>query len=389
MEYRPYYLAREWVRLGHEVTVIAASFSHVRSINPIMYSNWQRENIDGVEYIWVKTPIYSGNGYKRAVNIFSFVSQLYFHQKVGSPYPEMIIASSTYPLDIIPASQMARKFRAKLIFEVHDLWPLTLIEIGKMSPRHPFIQLLQWAEDYAYRTADHVVSILPKADSYMVQHGMNPEKFVYIPNGIDTSEWEGNNPLPWTVQQSLATLKERGKVLIGYIGSHGIANALDTILDAAQLLRDESIEFMLVGDGPEKSRLMNRCNRERLGNITFLDPVKKTEIPALLSSLDICYIGLKNEPLFRYGICPNKLIDYMMAGKPIIYAINAGNNMVDECQCGISIPPEDPQALANAARQLLLLTANEREQIGKRGRTYISTNHDYRVLADKFLKSVQ
>ncbi len=391
MEYRPFYLAREWVRNGHDVTILAASFSHVRSTNPAINGNFQEGDVGGVRFIWVKTPTYNGNGNKRALNIIVFVTQIMLHQKYFTQSsPQIVIASSTHPLDIYPAAIIARKCKAKLVFEVHDLWPLTLIEIGKMSPKHPFVWLLQWAEDYAYRNADRVVSILPKADTYMVEHGMRPEKFVYIPNGIDRSEWDGqNNSLPIEIDEVIQAQKKDGKFIIGYAGSHGIANNLDLLLEAAKLLRDTPVIIFLVGNGPQKARLVSRVANEDLNNVKFLERVNKNVIPSLLLSMDILYIGLKNEPLFRFGISPNKLFEYMMAGKPIINTIKAGNDPVSECQCGITISSEKPEEIAEATLKLIGLTEEERHQMGERGKKYVIANHDYQVLADKFIKSVE
>ncbi len=199
MEYRPYYLAREWVRLGHEVTIVAATFSHLRTRGPQVNGKVTTEEIDGIRYIWLKTPPYRENGPKRALNIFSFAHQL-CHPTRWLPRdwrPDAVIASSTYPLDNIPAHRIARRSGAKLIYEVHDLWPLSPIELGGMSPKHPFILLMQWAENYAYRHADTVVSVLPHAESHMRAHGLAAGRFIHIPNGIDVTEWQGATaPVP-------------------------------------------------------------------------------------------------------------------------------------------------------------------------------------------------
>ena len=112
-------------------------------------------------------------------------------------------------------------------------------------------------------------------------------------------------------------------------------------------------------------------------------------IPALLDSLDALFIGLKRTPIFRFGISPNKLIDYMMAGKPVIQAIEAGNDLVAENGCGFSIPPEDPRAIADAVLQLMRLSPAEREAMGRKGREYVMAHHDYRVLARQFLEALR
>jgi glycosyltransferase involved in cell wall biosynthesis len=125
-----------------------------------------------------------------------------------------------------------------------------------------------------------------------------------------------------------------------------------------------------------------------INNVIFLSPVPKNSISELLRKMDILYIGLRRSPLFRFGVSPNKLFDYMMAGKPIIHAVEAGNDLVQESGCGISVPPEDPVAIAEAIKKLLTMSPIEREEMGRRGREYVVKNHDYKVLAKKFLEAI-
>lgn len=391
MEYRPFYLAREWARMGHEVTILAASDSHVRTVAPLIRGALTQETVDGVNYNWLKTPAYQGNGVKRGINILAFVAQLYRFADhwVNEIKPDLVISSSTHPLDNLPGKWIARRAGAKLIYEVHDLWPLSLIELGDMSARHPFIRLLQWAENYAYRNADHVVSLLPKALPHMITHGLSLDKFFHIPNGIDVTEWgEQNTALRLEHEQAIKVFREDFKLLIGYAGAHGLANALDTLLDAADLLQDERVGFILTGQGPEKTRLQDRCIQEGLKNVLFLPPLPKSTIPSLLAAMDVLYIGLKSESLFRFGVSPNKLIDYMMAGKPILYAIAAGNDPVSDANCGFSIPPENPSALVQAVRQMLTISKTELDAMGTRGHNYCTQHHDYHNLARRFLSSI-
>lgn len=390
MEYRPYYLSREWVGLGHRVTIVAASQSHVRSRSPDLSGAVTEEMIDGIRYLWLRTPTYRGNGIRRAWNMLSFVRTL---GRIGRRLsrecrPDVVIASSTYPLDAIPAARIARLAGARLVHEVHDLWPLSPIELGGMSRRHPFIMLMQWAEDYAYRKADRVVSMLPNAFEYMCGRGMAGHKFAYVPNGIDVAEWQGGIPLPQEHLQALERLRREGRFVVGYVGAHGLANALPSLLDAAERLASHPVAVVLVGQGPEKEALRRRAEERALSNVVLLPPVPKAAIPTLLPALDALYIGLQRTPLFRFGISPNKLMDYMMAGRPVIQAIEAGNDLVTESGCGITIPPEDPEAAAGAILRLMELTAPERAAMGARGQKYVLAHHDYRVLARRFLEAV-
>jgi glycosyltransferase involved in cell wall biosynthesis len=387
MEYRPYYLAREWVRMGHAVRILAASRSHVRSVQPEVAAKPVSESIDQIEYVWYPTPPYRGNGAGRVLNMATFVSQVWGRSHAISTEfrPDVVIASSTYPMDIWPAQRIAKHAGARLVFEVHDLWPLSPMELGGMSRWHPFIKLVRWAESYAYRHADVVVSMLPKARDYMQSRGMPPSAFRYIPNGIDPTEWTSSGALAPDIGAALEAVRKRGRLLVAYTGAHGLANALDVLLDAAKLLKGTA-EVILVGDGPERERLALRVKNERLENVTMLGPIPKNSIPALLQAIDVAYIGLQSQPLFRFGISPNKLMDYMMSGRPVVMAIAAGNDPVTQANCGVTVPPDDPAAIAAAVRELSCTSAEARAQLGANGRRHVLERHSYDVLARRFLQ---
>lgn len=391
MEFRPYYLAREWTRMGHKVTVIAASYSHIRTNQPNLPlgEDCTGDNIDGIEYRWYDTPKYRGNGFGRVLSILTFLKRVWVNSKalVRDFKPDVVIASSTYPMDIWPAQRIAKASGARLVFEVHDLWPLSPIELGGMSKWHPFIMCVQMAEDYAYRNADKVISMLPKALPYMCSRGMAEHKFLYVPNGIDEEEWENPESLPPEIEQRLRMIQSSGKPIVGYAGTHGLANALDDFLNAAHRLQGR-VELVLVGTGPERERLLDRVRSENLANVHMLPAVPKRSIPSLLKNFDIAYIGWHLNPLYRFGISPNKLMDYMMAARPVVHAVSAGNDPVAEASCGITVPSGDVEAIVNAVISLAALTATERDAIGNLGRAFILENQTYTNLAKKFLNGL-
>ena len=392
MEYRPYYMAREWVKLGHHVTIVGGSYSHVRTHQPTCKDNLTKEICDGVRYVWLKTPEYSGNGMRRALSMFSFIFRLWRYREriVDDRPPAAVIASSTYPLDIFPAKSIADRYHAKLLFEVHDLWPLTPIQVGGMSPRHPFVMLMQYAENFAYRKANRVISMLPNAFEYMREHGLVAEKFVHIPNGINLSEWESPKvPLPRQHAECLENLHKDGRFIVGYVGGHQPSNALQAVLKAAELLCASPATFILIGKGSEKEQLQLRAKERKIQNVVFLPPIPKESVPSALAAMDVLYLGLKNQPIFRYGISPNKLMDYLMSGKPVIHAVSSGNDLVAESGCGISCPAEDPSAISEAVLQLLQLSPADRTAMGERGKDYVVKYHQYSQLAKRFLEVMQ
>ncbi len=384
MEYRHYYLAQHFARMGLRPVIICASFHHLLTKPP----ETKRAEVDGVPYVWIKTPRYEKNDARRVLNMLAFSWRLAFRTLRELPRPEVVIASSPHPFAAFNGYRFAKKHGAKFIFEVRDLWPLTLMEIGGHSPKHPFVRAMAWAERLGYERCDYTVSLLGGAKDYMVAHGLDEGKFVHIPNGIEPQTSRDNvEPLPDEHERVVRELKERGRLIVLYSGSHGPANALQNVIEAAELLKDASqVHFLLVGQGPEKESLQQRARQAELANVTFLPPVGRPQMPALTQAADLGYIGLQKKDLFRYGVSPNKLYEYMAAGLPVIFAIDTIYNEVAEAQCGVSIPAEDPPALANALRELTRMSREELREMGDRARRHVQEAHTYEVLAQRYAR---
>ena len=392
MEYRPFYLAREWVRQGHRVQIVAASFSHVRSVQPVVTDAPLHQTIEGITYCWYPAPSYDGNGLGRVLNIWSFLRQLWTDAKhhARTFKPDVVIASSTYPMDIWVARRIAKLARAQLVYEVHDLWPASPMELSGMSKHHPFIMLCQKAENDAYRDADVVVSMLPKVAQHMAAHGLDLRKLHIVPNGISPDEWASEaEPLRADLLAHLHTVRASGRTIIGYAGSHGLPNALDVLVDAAALTKDDKFAFVLVGGGMEKARLAQRVASEDLNHVALFDAIPKAQIPSLLKQFDTAYIGWQRTPLYRFGIAPNKLMDYMMAGRVVLHSVEAGNDPVMEAGCGLTVPPESAQAVADGLRSLAKLPAETRSAMGRAGREHVLAHHTYPVLAQRFIDALR
>lgn len=396
MEFRPYYFAREWVKMGHKVDIIAADYSHLRRKNPDVKKDFQSEVIDGINYHWIITNKYEGNGVQRAKTMIKFVYKLWSKARwIANEYdPDVVICSSTYPLDTY-AGQRIRKLsrkKVKLIHEVHDMWPATLVELGSMSKANPFVIAMQIAENSAYKNSDCVFALLEHTKEYMVEHGLKEDKWNWIPLGINLDEWNIEHELTKTHKNVLEELKNEGKYIVGYFGGHAISNALDTLVDCAEQLQnngDATVHFVLVGNGVEKRKLQKRAEEGNINNVTFLPPIGKNEIPCLVEYFDCIYIGAHKSPLYRFGVCINKMVDAMMAGKPIICAITAPETWIEKSKCGINVGSDNIDGIINAIEKMKNLSEDDKNKISENARQFVNEHLNIVKLARETIKIIK
>ena len=380
---RHYDLSKELVKRGHQVVIFASSFSHKQHREAKLRpgERWRIEDVNGMKFVWLRTFPYQSNDWRRVV---SMVSYMLCARRLGRKLsrltpevgkPDVVIGSSVHILAVLAAYWVAKHYRARFMMEIRDLWPQTIIDMGKISDRNPVIKILQFLERFLYRRAKRIVTLLPLAYEYIMSCGIPRDKIVWIPNGVDLSRF---------TCIKADKLDKQFKVM--YLGAHGQANALDVLLEAARAVQDkgyDDIRFILIGDGPEKPKLIELAQALSLKNVEFRIPVRKAQVPQALSEADVTVSILNDLSLYRYGISLNKLFDYAAAGKPLILAGSPANNIVEEAQCGITVPPRDPQALAEAIIKLYRMPPPEREAMGQRGREYVERYHSISVLADK------
>lgn len=388
MSFRPYYMSREWIKQGHNVTIIASSFSHLRQNNPIVIKDFQEEMIDGVRYVWLKGNSYGGS-VARIRNIASFVWKLNCNaKKIANKFkPDLVIASSTYPLDNVPANKIARIAGANHCYEAHDIWPLSPMVIGGYSKWHPFIIVMQWAENFACRKADKVISLLWNSEDHYKERGLPEGRFACVPNGYAADEWDSNAAelsLPEEHEALFLSLKD--KVVVGFAGGFAASGAMMTMIEAANLLKDKKdIHFVMVGKGPEKDNYEVAIKKYGLTNVHILPAVPKKLVPAVNKHFDIAYMGGVHSVLHKYGTSYNKMTDYMLAGKPIIQAIDEPGSIVSKTMCGIQVEAENSQKVAEAVITLSNLTPEERIKMGLKGKEYAEKNLSWEFLSKRFL----
>jgi glycosyltransferase involved in cell wall biosynthesis len=313
------------------------------------------------------------------VNMLAFMLRL-FRLPVGRlPRPDTIVVSSPSLFPFLPAERLACRFDARLLLEVRDIWPLSLEELTGMPHRHPLLTAMRWVERRAYRTADAIVSVLPNGADHLVANGAREGTITVIPNGVALEPTVGGAA---AVPARVAEIARQHAFNLGFVGTLGLANAIDALIAAADRLKDEDIGFLIVGHGPAASEL--EALAAHLPNVTFLGAVPKADVPATLGAFDVCYVGYHRSPLYRFGISPNKVFDYMSAARPVVLAAEAANDPVSDGGCGVTVPPDDPAALAEAILRIRAMSAPERERLGSSGRAFVEREHSYASLAGKY-----
>jgi glycosyltransferase involved in cell wall biosynthesis len=380
---RHYDLAKHMIKKNHQVTIIASSFLAYlfkwRNPNRKNY----REDVNGVIYEWVWTLPYKGNGPRRLLNMISYFFTSIFRGLKLKENPDVIVGSSVHLFACLAGYVLSKIKKATYIVEIRDLWPRTLIDFGAISPRHPVAIMFGIIEKFVYKKAERIIVTLPGAHKYITSLGIPKKKIYYIPNGIDLDRIEELNNRS-SLEDEIKRLKQQYPKIAMYVGAHGMANSLYTIVESAQYIDKDEVAYVFIGEGPEKPKLIEKA--KNYPNIFFFDGIPKNEVLSTLNLADVLLVSMLDTPLYKYGISLNKLNDYLLVGKPILFAGNVYNNIVSEAKAGITVQPENPIEFAEGLRQLLYLTDMEKEEIKKNSWEYLTNNHDIKKLADKFLE---
>mgnify|MGYP003344149932 FL=1 len=381
MNFRSWYFAKELKKKGYSPHIISASFSHLLFKFPATNGRFTFENIEDIPFTWVKVAKYSGSkSIGRVLVMIQFMINLIFLPKKKLQKPDVIIVSSLSPLPIVSAYFWSKKYKAKLLFEVRDIWPLSLIEIGGFSKLNPLILFFGWFEKFAYKKADKVISVLPNAKLHMESKGMNKDKFIHIPNGFNLEEMKKSKDL----DKSLTNLIPKNKFIVGYTGSLGASNAMEYLIKASNYLeKKEKIHFVIFGKGQHLEKLKNNAKN----NVSFLGEIDKSQIQSAISYFDVCYIGWHNHSLYRFGISPNKIFDYMYSGKPIIHSVNTSNDIVQIAKSGVSLKPENPREIANKIIEISKMGNEILNRWGENGKKYVEENHNYSHLTQLLIST--
>ena len=383
---RHFDLARQLITRGRVVTIFASGFSHVTQREERLrpWRLYRRETIADVEFVWLRTIPYRGNTWRRQLNMLSFVLVFLVVQSRLS-HPNSVIGSTVHPFAALAAWLVARLRRSRFIFEVRDLWPQTLIDLGALRNGSAQERVLRWMEAFLVRRATTVITLLPGMVDYLRERDLPRDHVVYIPNGVDVEAFDGavGADVDDTVRPALDAISQMradGRFVVGYVGAFGRVNNVDVVVDAVRIADAGApgrVGLVLVGDGPERSRLVSHADSPA---IVFAPAVAKRTVPTILRALDATVVHFTTTPVYRYGVSFNKLFEDMAAARPVVFACESAYDPVAETGAGVTVRPDDPGLLAEAILRLADIGPEARQAMGEAGRSYILREHDMRRL---------
>ena len=378
---RSRHLIKEFAKHNYKTTVITSDSNNLTEM-PVLDKKVTLQNEDGFDVIWLKTLKYSvAKSILRILSWVHFEFNLFNFDKTSIAKPDVVIVSSLSLLTIINGIRIKRQFNCKLIFEIRDIWPLTLVEEGGFSERNPLIKALSIIEKWGYQQSDIIVGTMPNLKQHVTEL-LGYEKPVHcIPMGINNEMVLQRDAIS---EDYIYKYLNKDYFNIVHAGTVGITNALDTFFAAAEVLHDDvSIRFVIVGDGALKETYQNKY--KHLDNLIFAPKVSKTEVGSVLSNSDLVYFSTFKSRVWDYGQSLNKVIDYMLSGKPILASYSGYPSMINEANCGFFVPAEDVSALVEKIKFITQLPSDEREKIGMNGRNWLIKNRLYSILAERYL----
>jgi glycosyltransferase involved in cell wall biosynthesis len=379
---RGYLLMKEFARLGHRSVIITSDSNQLVQV-PSLGQPYVRHDSDGIDLWWVRTLKYQvAKSFRRILSWLDFEWRLLRMPKGALPAPDVIVASSLSPLTIVNGFWLRRKYRCRLVVEIRDIWPLTITEEGGFSVRNPFVIALALIEYLGYRYADAIVGTMPNLGEHVAKILGYARPVACIPMGIDASMLAEIMDVPGDYTERYLP---KGKFIVAHAGTIGITNALDTFLDCAESLNENpEIHFLVVGDGDLRAHYQAKYGH--LKNLTFAPKVPKQMVQSVLAKCDLLYFSVHDSKVWNYGQSLNKIVDYMLAGKPIVASYSGYPSMINEADCGMFIPVCDVNALSLAVVRYAAMDEADRNEAGRRGRDWIVNHRDYRILAQKYLE---
>lgn len=380
LETRLFALSRIFVKKGHNVTIISSIDNYFGRF-PKFKKIYNNQIIDGITVTWIKCL-----QYKKTISLKRILSWIDFEWKLllmkkDSFAPDVVVVSSLSLLTILNGIRLKKKFNCKLIFEIRDIWPLTLIEEGGYSPSNPFVKVLSWIERWGYKNSDLVIGTMPNIAEHVKNVSGKEIKCNCIPFGFNFADYD--RELLKTEYSNPYQIPSN-KFVIGYAGSIGLSNGLDTFIRVIKRLKENpKIHFVILGGGALRQTYVEEL--EECKNVQFIPKVDRKEVKKVLAKCNVLYFASLNSKVWEYGWSPNKFTDYMISGKPVLASYSGFQSMINEANSGIIVPAEDEKSLMNAIIQMHSMPRAELEAMGERGREWLIENRQWGTIADNYL----
>lgn len=339
---------------------------------------------DGLTFCQIHTKQYQDTmSLDRILSFLHFEWGVFRLPKKNLPRPDVVVVSSLSLLTVLSGLALSRRYGARFVFEVCDIWPLSLVALKGFSPKHPVVKALGWIEKLGYRKADAVIGTMPNLAEHVNAVIGSGTRVYCVPMGLEGAAAESK---PEAAKDVAWDLVPHDRFLVSYAGSIGISNALDPLFECAESLKSEpGIHFLIMGDGPMRSSYVERFGD--LPNLTFLPRVPESAVQSVLERSDLLAFSAHENEIWRYGQSLNKLIDYMLSGRPIVASYTGYESMINEAGCGTFVPAGDVDALRDEIVRYSQMPASEREAMGNRGLKWLLANRTYDKLADVFLEA--
>ncbi len=381
---RLFFLAREVRKLGNDVTLITSDSNHFTNI-PQTGKTYNNEIEEGVNITWIKTKKYKKTAsIARILSWFDFEFKLFSRNIKKIEKPEVVIISSLSIFSIIYGYFLKWRYGSFLVFEIRDIWPLTMTEEGGFSKWHPLVLFIGFIEKFGYKKADLIVGTMPKLDLHVKNILGYDKPFSCSPIGFDKNSYSeqtisSDNPFTKYAPEN--------KIIVGYAGSMGITNALEVFIETIEKMEDSyNIHFLLVGSGDLKDDFEHRLKNNK--NVTFLPRIKQKQVKQFLEICDILYLSTQDSKVWEYGQSMNKVVEYMLAAKPIVATYSGYPSMINEANCGTFVNTSNSNDLKKAILHFTDMTSQERINVGINGRKWIFENRSYDVLAKEYLETI-
>ncbi len=383
---RVHELSREWVRLGHEVTVLTGFPNHPTGVIPLGYRGElvRREIVDGIKV--VRAPTYAAANKGLGKRILNYLASGGSAAALGpflTSRPDVLIATSPQFLTAVAGLWLSRMKNVPFIFEVRDLWPRSIVAVGAMSATSPIVRGLEMLERILYQRADHIVVVTESFVDEISALGIDRSKMTVITNGVDLDLFT-----PRPRDDARRALGLPGGFLATYVGTHGMAHGIGTVLDAAKLPRSKGMTFLLVGEGAEKATLKERAAREGIRNVVFWDQQTRDRVSQIIAASDVCLVLLRDKPLFR-AVIPSKIFEFMGCGRAIVTTVDGETRtIVERAKAGVFSPPEDAARLVSTLSGLAA-DPGRADNMGRSGRANVEANYSRPVLAARYLETLR